>query len=215
MKFASTPNRPPWLLVPVGDRRGHLARIPGGLGLCDHLARDRGRTAGATPGRSTPYTIHKVVFTEVDTGHGHHIEFITEHFNTPECSRLAVRRWPTWLAVPVGDRRGHLARIPGGRWSPRRRSLPTTTSHCWELACNAMLDNGLDADRGRTDDTSIQKHSRSQCPLLTDGHSRSQLLQPLRPAPPSGQVAPRGHRPSAGPRCSSRRGITPQGQAWS
>ena len=75
-------------------------------------------------------------------------EYITEHFNTPECSRLAVRRWPTWLAVPVGDRRGHLARIPGGRWSPRRRSLPTTTcwrsgSTCWpEVAC---IEGGLKA----------------------------------------------------------------------
>ena len=51
--------RPSWLAVPVGDRRGHLARIPGGLGLCDHLARDRGRTAGATPasGRSPPPTL--------------------------------------------------------------------------------------------------------------------------------------------------------------
>ena len=49
---------------------------------------------------------------------------------------------------------------------------------------------------------------------LPDGYSRSQC-GPLLPAPPSGQGAPRGHRPSAGPRCGSRRGRTPQGQAWS
>ena len=43
--------------------------------------------------KSTPNTIHKVVFTEIDTGHGDHIEFSTEHFYTPESQVRVDQRW--------------------------------------------------------------------------------------------------------------------------